>query len=232
MRITLLGHGKTGKIVEKVASQKGDTIVHIVTSQNSTSDIGFQEEWIKNTDVLIDFSVAGAVLDNVRNAVQVKCPIVVGTTGWDSQLDEVRDLVEKGSGACVASSNFSVGVQSLFYLARQASRLLSRLQEFHPFIVESHHCQKVDAPSGTALSLQRILQENYSSDIPVSSVRAGFFPGTHVVGFDSPVDTLTLEHTARSRQGFAAGAILAAEWIQGRQGFFDFEEVLFGEEND
>jgi 4-hydroxy-tetrahydrodipicolinate reductase len=232
MRITLLGHGKTGKIVEKVASQKGDTIVHIVTSQNSTIDIGFQEEWIKNTDVLIDFSVAGAVLDNVRNAIQAKCPIVVGTTGWDSQLDEVRDLVEKGSGACVVSSNFSVGVQSLFYLARQASSLLSRLQEFHPFIVESHHCQKVDAPSGTALSLQEILEENYSSDIPVSSIRAGFFPGTHVVGFDSPVDTLTLEHTARSRQGFAAGAILAAEWIQGRQGFFDFEEVLFGEEND
>ena len=232
MRITLLGHGKTGRIVEKVAGVKGDEIVHIVTSRNAPGQAGFQEDWIEKTDVLIDFSVASVVVENVRNAVRAKRPIVVGTTGWNSRLDEVRDLVERESGACVFSSNFSVGVQALFYLTRQAGKLLSRLQEFHPFVVESHHFHKVDAPSGTAMSLQRLLQESYSSDIPVSSVRAGFFPGTHVVGFDSPVDTLTLEHTARNRQGFAAGALLAADWIQGRQGFFDFEEVLFGEDDD
>ena len=229
MRITLLGHGKTGRMVEKVAGVKGDEIVHIVTSQNAPGQVGFQEEWLERTDVLIDFSVADAVVENVRNAVRAKRPIVVGTTGWNSRLDEVRDLVTEESGACVFSSNFSVGVQTLFYLTRQAGKLLSRLQEFHPFVVESHHHSKVDAPSGTALSLQQLLQESYSSDIPVSSVRAGFFPGTHVVGFDSPVDTLTLKHTARNRQGFAAGALLAAEWIQGRKGLFDFEEVLFGE---
>jgi 4-hydroxy-tetrahydrodipicolinate reductase len=232
MRITLLGHGKTGKMVERMAHQRGDEVVYIVTSRNAPGEAGFQQEWIEKTDVLIDFSAARVVATNVKNAVRANCPIVVGTTGWDSQLEDVRRTVEDDAGACVYSSNFSVGVQMLFYLTRQAGRLTSRFKDFHPFVLESHHCHKVDAPSGTALSLQRILQESYSSEIPVSSVRAGFFPGTHLVGFDSPVDTLTLEHTARSREGFAQGALLAAGWIQGRQGFFDFKEVLFGERDD
>jgi 4-hydroxy-tetrahydrodipicolinate reductase len=187
---------------------------------------------VGETDAVIDFSLAPAVPANVRNAVKARLPIVVGTTGWYAELATVRQEVEDRSGACLYSSNFSLGVQVLFYLVRHASEVLANFKDFHPFVLETHHLQKLDAPSGTALTIRNIMGEFYGDQVPVSSVRAGFFPGTHVVGFDSPVDTLTLEHTARSREGFARGALLAAEWIQGKTGFFTFEEVIFGEQHD
>ena len=232
MRITLIGHGKTGQIVEKVAQEQGHDIVHIARAKNPLGSRDSQEEWFEKSDVLIDFSVAHAILNNVQRAVEAGLPIVVGTTGWHKELQKVRELVESEKGACVYASNFSLGVQTLFYLTREAGKLLSRFGELHPYIVESHHKQKVDAPSGTALSLQHILEESCNVDVPVSSVRAGFFPGTHLIGFDSPFDTLTLKHTARNREGFARGALLAAEWMRDRKGFYSFEEILFGEEND
>lgn len=231
MRITLIGYGKMGHMIENIARQEGEEIVHCIDIHNLPDGSGFSGDWVEKTDVLIDFSVAEAVPNNVANAVRAGIPIVVGTTGWNQQLDQVRGVVEKHRGACVYSSNFSVGVQVFFRLIRDAARAFSRLKDFHPFILEYHHAQKVDAPSGTALSLREILREFYSSDIPVSSVRAGFFPGIHQVGFDSPVDTLTLEHRARSREGFAHGALLAARWIQGKTGFHAFEEVLFRDEH-
>ncbi|TDI11262.1 MAG: dihydrodipicolinate reductase [Acidobacteria bacterium] len=230
MRVTILGYGKMGKMVEEVCRDQGHEVLHTIDIENLPSKAGFSGEWVQKTDVLIDFSVAAAVVTHVENAARAGIPLVIGTTGWSKDLEKVGQIVETQSGACVYSSNFSMGVQALFYLTRQAGKLISGFQDFHPFIEESHHIQKVDAPSGTALTLSNILRESYDSEIPISSLRAGFFPGNHVVGFDSPFDTLRLEHRARSREGFAQGALFAAQWIQGKSGLYRFEEVLFGEE--
>jgi 4-hydroxy-tetrahydrodipicolinate reductase len=192
---------------------------------------GFSGEWTKRTEVLIDFSLGPVVPANVGNAVRAGVPIVVGATGWYDRLEEVRQTVVEGGGACLYSSNFSLGVQTLFYLARKASAILARFGEHRPFIVETHHAQKLDAPSGTALTLRQIVGAAYGTEVPVTSVRAGYFPGSHVVGFDSPVDTLTLEHGARNREGFARGALSAAQWLVGKRGLFAFEQVIFGDEH-
>ncbi len=229
MRVTIMGYGQMGKMVEEVCQDQGHEIVHTIDIDNLSSEAGFSGEWVEKTDALIDFSVAAAVVTHVENAARAGIPIVIGTTGWNQDLEKVGQIVETQSGACVYSSNFSMGVQALFYLTRQAGKLISGFQDFHPFIEESHHIQKVDAPSGTALTLGDILKESYDSEIPTSSLRVGFFPGNHVVGFDSPFDTLRLEHRARSRKGFAQGALFAAQWIQGKTGLYRFEDVLFGE---
>ena len=232
MRIALIGYGKMGKAIERLARDRSHSISHVMDIDENPMSNGFSGKWVGETDVLIDFSLGPAVPQDVRNAVAAKLPIVVGATGWYDKLDEVRKNVETGGGACVWASNFSLGVQTLFYLVRQASAVLSQFKDFHPFVLETHHVKKLDAPSGTALTIKKVMSEFYGDTVPVSSVRAGFFPGTHVVGFDSPVDTLTLEHTARSREGFAHGALLAAEWILGKKGFFTFEQVIFGERHD
>ncbi|MFB3905662.1 MAG: 4-hydroxy-tetrahydrodipicolinate reductase [Acidobacteriota bacterium] len=229
MRIALIGYGKMGKTIDRLAREQGHAISKIIDIDDNPMGSGFSGNWVANTDVLIDFSLAPAVPVNIKNALDAELPIVVGATGWYDQLDRIRQDVESRNGACLYSSNFSLGVQTLFYLVGQASKVLARFKDFHPFVIETHHVQKLDAPSGTALTIKKILEESYARPVPVSSVRAGFFPGTHTVGFDSPVDTLTLEHTARSREGFARGALLAAEWIQGKRGFFTFEQVIFGE---
>ena len=231
MRIALIGYGKMGKTIERLARDQGHAVSKIMDIDDNPVGSGFWGDWVENTDVLIDFSLAPAVPANIRNAVDARLPIVVGATGWYEHVQQLRQEVESQGGACLYSSNFSLGVQTLFYLVREASKILARYKDVHPFVVETHHVQKLDAPSGTALTIRRIMEESYGQSVPVSSVRAGFFPGTHTVGFDSPVDTLTLEHTARSREGFARGALLAADWIQGKKGFFTFEQVIFGENN-
>ena len=230
MRITLIGYGKMGRMIEEIGRGMGHEIIHTIDIDDSLGEAEFSGNWVENSDVVIDFSVAEAVVSNIRNAVAAGLPIVEGTTGWNGQLETVRQIVEDAKGACVYSSNYSMGVLALFHLTRQAGKLLSRWKAYRPFIHEAHHDQKVDAPSGTALSLKEILEESYSSEIPTSSTRAGSIPGIHVVGFDSPFDTLTLEHRARSREGFSRGAIFAAEWVQGKSGFYNFEEVLFGDD--
>lgn len=231
MRLVLIGYGKMGRMVEKVAQESGHEITGIVDPQTHPGS-GFSDDWQETVDALIDFSVGAQVPSNVENGVKRGIPVVVGTTGWNEELDKVRMLVNLNKGTCIHSSNFSVGVQALFHLANQAGKLISRFEDFHPYIVESHHIQKVDAPSGTALTLRQSLEQSYGSEVPISSVRAGFFPGEHTVGFDSPVDTLTLQHSARSREGFARGAVFAASWAQGKIGFYSFEEILFREDND
>ena len=232
MRITLVGYGKMGKTVERVAREQSHEIVHTMDIDDNPMSAGFQGAWVGKTDVVIDFSMADAVLSNVENSVKAGLPVVVGTTGWYDHLDSVRSLVEKHRGACLYSSNFNLGTQILFCLAREAGKLFAPFKDFSPYVLEMHHAQKVDAPSGTALSLLKILKESYQEDIPVSSVRAGTLPGTHLIGFDSPVDTLTLEHTARTRDGFAVGALFAGKWIRGKKGFYDFQDVIFGETHD
>ncbi len=232
MRIGLIGYGKMGKTVERIALEEGHEITHKMDIADNPGDSGFSGDWVGRTDVLIDFSLGAAVPANVSKATAVRIPIVVGATGWYDRLKEVRGIVEGQGGACLYSSNFSLGVQIFFYIARQASQVFARFNEYHPYVLETHHIQKLDAPSGTALTIQKVMSESYGDKkVPVTSVRAGFFPGTHVVGFDSPVDTVTLEHTARGRDGFARGALIGAQWIIGKTGLYTFEQVIFGEQS-
>lgn len=226
MKLVLIGYGKMGRAIERVAEDRGHQIVHRLTRDNNTGK--FEGSWVAEADVAVDFSVSSAVASHVAQAIEAKLPIVVGTTGWQESLTEVRDMVVDGGGTCVYSSNFSPGVQALFYLTRVAARFMARMQDFSPYLEERHHSQKRDAPSGTALRMKEILQESYGTQIPVASLRSGSFPGTHELGFDSEVDTLQLIHTARNRQGFARGVLHACKWVQDKTGFFQFEEVLFG----
>ncbi len=228
MRVSLIGDGKMARAVEAAAAQSGHQVVRILGRSDNPPDSVFQGEWVGQTEALIDFSRPDAVPGNVAKAMAAGIPLVEGVTGWQRNLPEVRRIVLESRGCCVHSSNFSVGVQVFFRLVGEAGRLFAGLQGYSPFIEERHHQQKKDAPSGTALALREVLRDA-GVESPVSSVRAGYIPGTHEVGFDSAVDTITLTHVARNRSGFAHGALFAAAWVVGKEGFFDFQEVLFHE---
>ncbi len=227
LNITLIGQGRMSETVRELALERGHRIVRALGRDDNPMESGFHGEWVERTDVLIDFSTASAVATNVANAVAAGLPIVEGTTGWQDRRGEVAEIVRRGEGCCLHSSNFSLGVQALFCLVRRAGELFAGLPEYAAFIEERHHDRKKDAPSGTALSLRGILTEAGLASVPVSSTRAGSFPGVHTVGFDSPADTLTLCHTARNRTGFASGALFAAGWVVGKRGFYELQEVLF-----
>jgi 4-hydroxy-tetrahydrodipicolinate reductase len=181
---------------------------------------------LSDADVCVDFSEPGAVVENIRMAAAARVSMVVGTTGWYEHMGEARRLVEEGEIGFVYGSNFSVGVGLMFKIVEYAARLFKRFPSHDPFIEEAHHKFKKDAPSGTAIFLKRIVEGEYGGEPPTTSMRAGYMPGTHVVGFDSEADTLTITHTARSRAGFAEGAVLAAQWVRGRKGFYEFSEVI------
>jgi 4-hydroxy-tetrahydrodipicolinate reductase len=166
------------------------------------------------------------VIENIKMAAAQRVSMVVGTTGWYDRVNEVRPLVEQSEIGFVYGSNFSVGVNLMFKIASYAARLFSRFPSHDPFIEEAHHKFKKDAPSGTAIFLRREVEAEYQREVPTSSTRAGYMPGTHRLGFDSEADTLTLTHTARSRAGFADGAVIAAKWIAGRTGFYEFSEII------
>ena len=220
MKLALIGYGKMGRMVEQAAEREGVEVVAIL------DPIAGSRGTLSDADVCIDFTEASAVIDNIKAAAAARVAMVVGTTGWLDRLDEARLLVEESGIGFVYGSNFSVGVNLMFKITRYAAELFSRFPSHDPFIEEAHHKFKKDAPSGTALSLKRIVEDAYDRDVPTSSTRAGYFPGAHTVGFDSEADTLQIVHTARSRAGFAAGALLAAMWIKGRKGFYEFSQII------
>lgn len=228
MRIALIGHGAMGRTVEERAQSSGHDVSLILTSSDMKQSVEEVAEQLKESaDVAIDFSTAGAVLNNVSACVRAGVPLVEGTTGWNDHSEGVRSFVEEKAGALIYGSNFSVGVNLFYRIVERAGRLFKGLDDYDPFIEEAHHARKKDAPSGTALRLRELLASELEREIPVSSTRAGFIPGTHRVGFDSHADQITLTHTARSREGFAAGALLAAHWIIGRQsGVYEFSETF------
>jgi 4-hydroxy-tetrahydrodipicolinate reductase len=219
MKIALIGYGKMGRMIEQAATGRGHEIACVIDIN------GVERGSLEAADVCIEFSQPGAVLDNIRLAAGAAKPVVVGTTGWYEHVDEVRGIVEAADIGLVYGSNFSIGVNLMFQLARYAASLFKNFPSYAPFIEEAHHQFKKDAPSGTALSLKQRLESEYNREVPTSSTRAGFIPGIHRVGFDSEVDTLTITHTARSRAGFAEGAVVAAEWIVNRKGFYDFTDI-------
>jgi 4-hydroxy-tetrahydrodipicolinate reductase len=220
MKLALLGYGKMGRMIEQAAMREGIEIVAVL------DPIAGSRGKLSDADVCIDFTEPGAALDNIRAAAAARIAMVVGTTGWYDRLDEARALVEDGGIGFVYGSNFSVGVSLMFKITHYAAELFSHFPSHDPFIEEAHHKSKKDAPSGTALSLKRIAEAEYGREVPTSSTRAGYFPGKHRVGFDSEADTLEIIHTARSRAGFADGALIAARWIVGRKGFYEFSEII------
>ena len=219
--LAIVGYGKMGRLIDKLAPEFGFKVTARV-------DIG-REEPLEGADVAVEFSMPSAVAGNVAKVSALRIPMVVGTTGWLEHLDEVKAIVAKNESALVWSPNFSVGVNVFSRLAAEAARLFQKEKEYGAWAWEIHHITKRDAPSGTLLKLvEGMKAAGYDRDISASSNRAGAHPGTHEIGFDSAADTITLRHTARSREGFARGALKAAQWIIGRKGCHEFSEVLFG----
>lgn len=225
MRIALFGHGAMGRLVEERARGEGHEVALVLTSRDAGPAEELTEE-LRGLDAAIDFSVAGAVRANASLCARAGVPLVIGTTGWREEEENVRRLFEEHDGALVYGANFSIGVNLFYRVVERAAELFARFDDYSPFIEEAHHARKRDAPSGTALKLREHLAARYDVDIPVASTRAGYIPGTHRVGFDSAADQVLLTHTARSREGFAAGSLAAARWIQGRHGVYEFTEMI------
>jgi 4-hydroxy-tetrahydrodipicolinate reductase len=227
MNLALIGYGKMGRMVEDLALARGHRVLFKIDIQGNEQGQALTAENLRGVDVAVDFSFPEAVVHTVERVTALGVSMVVGTTGWWSHLDTVRRAVERHGVGFVYGSNFSIGVNVFFQLMEAAATLLHPRAEYDPWIYEIHHRAKLDAPSGTALKLKQILEKAYGSrPISIASNRAGNVPGEHTVGFDSEADTLTFTHTARSRMGFASGALHAAEWVCGKKGFYEFSETL------
>ena len=211
-----------GKLVDDLARKRGDEIGAVITSKDGEQ----LAEKLAGHDVAIDFSTGEAALRNIEACARTGVALVEGTTGWKQHEAAAKQIVNEHSGAMVYGANFSIGVNLFYRITKQAAALFAAVDGYAPFIEEAHHSRKRDAPSGTALKLRDLMSEHIGPDIPTSSTRAGHIPGTHRVGFDSEADQILLTHTARSRQGFASGALVAAHWIVGRTGFYEFGEVI------
>jgi 4-hydroxy-tetrahydrodipicolinate reductase len=228
MKIAIVGYGKMGQMIERIAISRGHEVVARFDVDNNRNGEGLIGENLKGVDAAIEFSTPETAIENLRRLIELRIPAVVGTTGWYARLDEIRKLAADRGSPLVFSSNFSVGMNLFFRVVREASELFARHDQYDPFLVEAHHKFKKDAPSGTALVIAKLMRESYGGRAPEAvAIRAGHIPGTHEVGFDSEADTITLTHTARSREGFAAGAVLAAEKIVNKQGVYEFSELLF-----
>ncbi len=226
MRLALIGDGAMGRLVAARAREEGHDIGTVVASRHASYTPDRLAEVLRGHDAAIDFTVADAVLTHVEACALAGVPLIEGTTGWNARIEEALQLVERHGGALLHGANFSVGVNLFYRIVARAAELFAAVEGYEPFIEEAHHSRKRDAPSGTALRLGDIMAEKLSREVPVASTRAGHIPGTHRVGFDSSADQVMLSHTARSREGFAAGAILAARWIQGRRGVYEFAEMF------
>ena len=226
MKIALIGYGAMGKLIKTLAENKNHEIAVIIDEADAKLSAYELLEKLKVAQVAIDFSSAEAVRRNVEACVLARVSLVEGTTGWNAEHDEIKKFIEENNGAFVFGANFSIGVNLFYRIADFASQLISKFDDYEAFIEEQHHSRKKDAPSGTALKLKSIVAANIKQDFSVSSTRAGNIPGTHRVGFDGNADQILLEHFARSREGFASGAIFAAEWIVGRNGFYEFTDVM------
>ena len=231
MKIALFGYGKMGKIIEKIAEERGHKVVLKIQSGSTNYDI-------KQADIAIDFSVPSAAVANIKEALNNQLPVVCGTTGWLNNYDEVEKICRSKKGAFIHASNFSLGVNLFFELNQKLVKLMSAHREYTAKIEEIHHTEKKDAPSGTAITLAEALIErssylewclgktNDSKQLSIQAKRVEDVAGTHRVLFDSPIDSVEIIHTAKSRYGFGFGAVIAAEWLLGRTGVFSMKDVL------
>jgi 4-hydroxy-tetrahydrodipicolinate reductase len=226
MKLALIGYGAMGQLVADLARARGDEIAVVLTSGDAARASVDLVVALRGHDAAIDFSVGSAVARNAEACARAGVPLVEGTTGWKESETEVRRIVAEHDGALVYGANFSIGVNVFYRMVSHAAKLMAVLEQYEPFIEEQHHSRKRDAPSGTALKLRDLMAQDIKLEIPIASTRAGHIPGTHRVGFDSAADQITLTHMARSREGFAAGSLLAARWIVGRKGVYEFSQVI------
>lgn len=227
MRLLLVGYGRMGQLVGELAPQYGWEVAGIVDPVSPAhSGLITDPRWA-SVDVAIDFTSAEAVMTNIPALAGLGVNVVLGTTGWQAREDELRGIIAEEGTGIVAASNFSAGVVLFDAITAYAARLFAGRDEVGAWLHEAHHDRKKDAPSGTAVMLQRSMQQaGYSRSIDVSATRAGHIPGTHTVGFDLPSESITLTHQARDRSAFARGALLAATWLKGRTGWFTMRDVL------
>jgi 4-hydroxy-tetrahydrodipicolinate reductase len=226
--LAVVGYGKMGRMVEQLAPEYGFSVA--LKRDPFLWPAPLVAEDFRGIDVAIDFTVPEAVRQNVEAIASFGVNLVIGTTGWLEHIDAVKRTVERQGTGLVWSPNFSIGVNAFFRLVAEAARLLAAQPEYGAWAWEIHHVAKKDAPSGTLLKLVDDMKKaGYTRAIDVSSNRAGMVPGTHEIGFDSAADTITLRHAARSREGFARGALKAAQWIVGKKGFYEFGEIVFAE---
>lgn len=242
MNIALIGYGRMGKEIELIAASRNVNIKQIFTLENNLQGIGLTRRSLKNVDVCIDFSSPTAVVDNIEAVANCGKNIVVGTTGWYDKLEEVKQLAKTKKIGLLYSSNFSIGMNIFYQIVTSAAHLVDKFDCYDAAVSEIHHKGKADSPSGTALTLGQILLQHLHRkkevlhDTPhetlkpeqlhITSTRLGHVVGTHRVMFDSQADCIELVHTAKSRSGFALGAVLAAEWLKGKKGFFTMKDVL------
>ncbi|OUR92304.1 4-hydroxy-tetrahydrodipicolinate reductase [Flavobacteriales bacterium 34_180_T64] len=230
MKIALLGYGKMGKVIENIALQRHHEIVLKVTSKDNAINLS-------DVDVAIDFSIPTMAASNITSCLLADVPVISGTTGWLDQYDHVVELCKEKDGGFLYASNFSIGVNIFFEINKTLSKLMKGLPQYKTSIEEIHHTQKMDAPSGTAISLAEDIIKNseytnWSKGIPmpdelgITAKRIDDVPGTHEIKYQSQVDTIQIKHTAHNREGFAFGAVIAAEWILGKKGVFSMKDVL------
>jgi 4-hydroxy-tetrahydrodipicolinate reductase len=227
-RMAIIGYGKMGRLIEQLSPDYGFSVALKLDEFNNTDYEGVTAENFRGIDVAVDFSIPAAVVENVERISALGVNIVVGTTGWTEHADRVRAAVQKSGIGLVWSPNYSIGVNVFARVAAEAARLLANEPGYGAWAWEIHHATKKDAPSGTLLKLiEEMKGAGYTRPIDASSSRAGAHPGTHEIGFDSAADTITLRHVARGREGFARGALKAAQWVVGKKGFHEFREILF-----
>jgi 4-hydroxy-tetrahydrodipicolinate reductase len=227
MKIALLGYGKMGKMVESIAIREGFQVGPKLDINDNVDGSGVTSASMEGVDVAIEFSQPESAIANIEAAARAGVTIVVGTTGWLDKREYVEKLVADSGIGLVYGANFSIGMNLFFEIIAYSSRIIGMMPQYDAFLSEEHHRAKKDAPSGTALNLLDLMRPHLNNpNLGIASIRAGSIPGTHTIGFDSEADTITLEHRARSRQGFAEGAILAARWIAGKKGCYDFRQVF------
>lgn len=236
MKIALLGYGKMGKTIERLAMEAGDEVVLKISEENLAD---LTPENLKKADVTIEFTRPDSAFDNIRFCAENGVPVVCGTTGWLEKLEDAKAVCQQHGSALFYASNYSVGVNIFFAINRQLARMMQQQLEYNVNLEEIHHTHKLDAPSGTAITLAKaILDENdrktrwvngpetTPEELSILSKRLDNVPGTHVVRWDSPVDSIEIQHVAHSREGFAAGALMAAHWVVGKKGFFEMKDLL------
>ena len=230
MKIALLGYGKMGKVIERIALERGHEIV-LKKNQNNTF------EGLLNADVAIDFSVPDSAVENISECLNNAIPVISGTTGWLVDYPKMAQLCEAKNGSFIYASNFSLGVNVFFELNEYLAKMMANLKQYNVSMEEIHHTQKLDAPSGTAITLAEgvikhtdyanwTLETPISNEIHIQAKRIENVPGTHSIFYDSEVDQIEIKHTAHSREGFALGAVVAAEWLVGKKGIFNMKDVL------
>jgi 4-hydroxy-tetrahydrodipicolinate reductase len=227
LRIAIVGYGKMGRSIERLAVEHDCETARIFRSTENASAVALNRDSLSAIDVAIEFTTPQAAPQNLVRLIEAGVPVVTGTTGWFADLPEIRELTQSRSGSVVWGANFSVGLHHFRATVAEAARRFAREESYGAWGWEIHHAAKKDAPSGTLLALaEDISRSGYARSVSLSANRAGAVPGTHEIGFDSAEDTITMRHTARSRDGFARGALRAARWLAGKKGFFEFREIV------